>query len=71
MSEPALLLVVAAIGLAGLALASFAALKGWRGWLDLKQRELAAVLPQRGPGNELAGLRERVRRLEAIADGQG
>ena len=53
-----------------------AGLKAWRGWLDLKTRELDRV-PQRveadpSPGwarIELADLKERIRKLEAIAAG--
>ena len=54
--------------------ASFAALKGWQGWLDLKRLELAshagdATLPPAGGRIEIADLKERVRKLEAIAAG--
>ena len=54
--------------------ASWAALKAWNGWLDLKKLELAQVAGDRGlpPATgriEIADLRERVRKLEAIAAG--
>jgi hypothetical protein len=66
------------IGLAGLAtflIAAAALLRGWQGWLELKRAELdrlhapppAAASP--AARIELADLKERVRRLEAIANG--
>ena len=60
--------------LAGLSFASLAALKGWQGWLELKRMELTQVtgdrtLPPAGGRIEIADLRERVRKLEAIAAG--
>ncbi|WP_419825106.1 hypothetical protein [Sphingomonas sp.] len=68
---PALILPVAA--LAGLAMLVVATLAGWRGWLDLQHRLLAraepAANPSAGARIELADLRERIRKLEAIAEG--
>lgn len=66
--------IYAASGLAGLVIVAFAALKGWQGWLDLKARELDTRREPGAPGNgaariEMADLRERVRKLEAIASG--
>ena len=55
-----------------------AALSAWRGWLDLKRLELGrkgeadpAAEPERDTGAliELAAVKERLRRLEAIASG--
>jgi len=55
-----------------------AALRAWQGWLDLKRRELdrvpAAATVDEGSGIgtariELADLKERIRKLEAIASG--
>jgi hypothetical protein len=59
---------------AGLTAASLAALKGWQGWLELKRFELThdaadRTLPPAGNRIEIADLRERVRKLEAIAAG--
>jgi len=59
------------VGLAGAALAS---LKAWNGWLELKKMELTQIAGERGlpPATgriEIADLRERVRKLEAIAAG--
>ena len=60
--------------LVALGLASLAALKGWQGWLDLKRFELThgiaeTALPPAAGRIEIADLRERVRKLEAIAAG--
>ena len=60
--------------LLALGLAAVAALKGWNAWLDYKRLELAshtgdATLPPAGGRIELADLKERVRKLEAIAAG--
>jgi hypothetical protein len=59
---------------AGLTAASVAALTGWQGWLELKRFELTHLTAEKGlppAGNriEIADLRERVRKLEAIAAG--
>ena len=59
---------------AGLTAASMAALKGWQGWLERRRFELThdsadRTLPPAGNRIEMADLRERVRKLEAIAAG--
>jgi hypothetical protein len=59
---------------AGLTAASVAALKGWQGWLELRRFELThstseRTMPPAGNRIEMADLRERVRKLEAIAAG--
>ena len=66
--------VLAASVLAGLGTASYAALKGWQGWLELRRFELTHAsadhnLPPATGRIEIADLRERVRKLEAIAAG--
>ena len=66
-------LIAASIMLA-IGIAAIATLKGWRGWLDLKRMELVsgrtdAILPPTGGRIEIADLKERVRKLEAIAAG--
>jgi hypothetical protein len=69
-----LLTVVAAL-LAALLLLSLAALRGWEGWLQLRRAELSHGRDRRrapSPATarlEVADLRDRVRRLEAIANG--
>ena len=69
-------LVVAGAALAGLMIIAVAVLKGWRGWLELKTRQLER-LPHEVEGStatgvariELSDLKERIRKLEAIAAG--
>ena len=72
--DPLTMALLGASILAGLAMASWAALKGWQGWLELKRFELThgaadKALPPATGRIELADLRERVRKLEAIAAG--
>jgi hypothetical protein len=66
--------VLAASVILGLTGASLVGLRAWSGWLELKKMELAQVagdrgLPPAGGRIEVADLRERVRKLEAIAAG--
>ena len=72
--------LIATAALLGLVVIAAAALKGWQGWLKLKARELDHVQPAEprtntgAAGNgaariEIADLKERVRKLEAIAAG--
>jgi hypothetical protein len=72
--DPITIAVLSGSIIAGLAGASLAALKAWNGWLELKKMELAQIAGDRGlpPASgriEMADLRERVRKLEAIAAG--
>jgi hypothetical protein len=72
--DPLTIGVLSASIIVGLAGASLAALKAWNGWLELKKMELTQALGDRGlpPATgriEIADLRERVRKLEAIAAG--
>jgi hypothetical protein len=72
--DPLTIAVLSASIIAGLAGFSLAGLKAWNGWLELKKMELAQVAGDRGlpPASgriEMADLRERVRKLEAIAAG--
>ena len=71
-------LLLAATALLGLVVVAAATLKGWQDWLALKDRELTVSRPAReiegGAGEgaariEIADLKERIRRLEAIASG--
>jgi len=71
-------LLIAASALLGLVVVAAAVLKGWQGWLALKDRELQAHKPLReieGGASEgaarieIADLKERIRKLEAIASG--
>ena len=76
MPEPTLVIAIAA--LVGLVVVVAALLKAWQGWLALKQREIDAhAAPHSSPGGsqlgaariELSDLKERIRKLEAIASG--
>jgi hypothetical protein len=67
-------LIWAVGALAVTALVCLTALRAWRGWLELRRDELAAARrePQAAePGTriEMADVRERLRKLEAIARG--
>jgi hypothetical protein len=68
------MVLVLAILLAGIALLSFALLRGWEDWLRLRRLELGESHARQAPSPagqrlELLDLRSRVKRLEAIADG--
>jgi hypothetical protein len=72
--DPLTIGVLAASIMVGLAGASLAALKAWSGWLDFKRMELThsiadGHLPPAGNRIEMADLKERIRKLEAIAAG--
>lgn len=72
--DPLSIGLIGASVLMAIGLASLAALKGWSAWLEYKRLELAgqlgdSTLPPAGGRIELADLKERVRKLEAIAAG--
>jgi hypothetical protein len=75
MTDPILIVTVAASVLAAAGIAAWAGLKAWHEWLELKRMELvngraeASMPTQAGGRIEIADLRERVRKLEAIAAG--
>lgn len=71
-------LLIAATALLALAIMSAAVLTAWQGWLALKNRELEMrqLPPEMENGSpegmariEIADLKERIRKLEAIANG--
>ena len=73
-------IVIAAASLLGVTILALAALRGWQGWLAYKEHELDRALraPRReidtghalgGARIEMADLKERIRKLEAIASG--
>jgi hypothetical protein len=75
-------IVLAATSLTAIAIVAFAMLRGWQGWLSLKEQELERGLacgrhdhePETGSALgaariELSDLKERIRKLEAIASG--
>lgn len=72
--EPLTIAILGGGIFAGMTAASVVALKGWQGWLELRRFELThdagdRTLPPAGNRIEIADLRERVRKLEAIAAG--
>jgi len=71
--DPLTIGVLSASVLAGLAASGWAGLKAWNGWLELKRFELTQAgdhqLVPTGGRIEIADLKERVRKLEAIAAG--
>ena len=74
MSDPLPTLLIVATTVAIIAMGLAAALVGWRGWLRLKHLEATQSSDDKPRSTiaariELADLRERVRKLEAIADG--
>jgi hypothetical protein len=73
MTDPTAIALLGASLIAALTVAAVALLKGWRGWLELKRLELTARenagLAPTGGRIEIADLKERVRKLEAIAAG--
>ncbi len=71
-------LLIAASALLALAMLTATVLMGWQGWLALKNRELEMHrMPAEMEGGsregmariEIADLKERIRKLEAIANG--
>ena len=77
LADPMIVATTAAAGLIGLGMVTGALLTGWRGWLHLKAQELQALrptpdgpaLPNASARIEIADLKERIRKLEAIAAG--
>lgn len=74
MDNANLYLIMAATALAAIALLASVSLKGFKAWLELKRAELEAsrresVPPNTGNRIEIADLKERIRKLEAIAAG--
>ncbi|HEU4957080.1 MAG TPA: hypothetical protein VFT40_05580 [Sphingomicrobium sp.] len=72
--DPISVALIGASILLTMSLAAVAGLKGWQAWLDYKRLELASHtgdhgLPPATGRIELADLKERVRKLEAIAAG--
>jgi hypothetical protein len=71
-------IIMATSSLIAVVIIAAALLRGWQGWLELKRQELDRALPrpaaEEGSGIgtariELADLKERIRKLEAIASG--
>ena len=73
MNDATMLMTMAPAGIVGFGIVSAAMLRGWSGWLEVKRLEVERTGPDepqtiRG-GTELRDLKERVRKLEAIANG--
>lgn len=70
------MLLISTAALIGLGIVAATMLRGWQGWLQLKTRELD-LHPREVEGGassgmariEIADLKERIRKLEAIAAG--
>lgn len=81
MTDLSVSLISAATLMVGIAIVSLASLHGWGQWLALRRHEIDqhghvglrpqddGISPSTGNRIELADLRERVRKLEAIAAG--
>lgn len=79
MTDPLYYSIIAGIALAATGIMSIVMLKGWRDWISLKREELQHsghyTPAMEGPEPttfsriEVADLKERVRKLEAIAAG--
>ena len=72
MTDPAMIMMASSAALVGLGITSAATLRAWSGWLDLKRLEMEGNRrPTAAAGGrvELSELKERVRKLEAIASG--
>ncbi|MBB3763175.1 hypothetical protein [Sphingomicrobium lutaoense] len=74
MMEPLSIALIGVTVLASLGLAAYAGLKAFRGWIDFKRLELASLGSDPEYSNaadliEIADLKERIRKLEAIAAG--
>ncbi|MFZ5703742.1 MAG: hypothetical protein ACOY5R_00580 [Pseudomonadota bacterium] len=78
MTDSTFWLTLSGAGLIGLGVVAWAALTGWRGWLELERLRLERRIPATNDGPtgpspaariELADLKERIRKLEAIASG--
>jgi len=75
MSDPAIWGMVTTASFGGLVVVAVTALKGWRDWIALQTHAIDGVGKSQAPTSptgariELADLKERVRKLEAIAAG--
>jgi hypothetical protein len=78
MTDPIVWSMITAASFGGLVVVTVATLKGWRDWIGLQRLSLegrgatpetTGGVPSSAARIELADLRERVRKLEAIAAG--
>lgn len=73
---PTDILLLSIAALLGLCVIAASSLKAWQGWLSLRLREIEGTVPLAEQGSrsgmariEIADLKERIRKLEAIAAG--
>ena len=76
MQDASFYLTIAAVILTGIAIVAAVSLRGWREWIALKHAELDQHRLNNAPNTpstvsriEVADLKERVKKLEAIAAG--
>lgn len=73
MDNPAFYLTLALTSFAAITMLALVGLKGFTGWLELKRAELGAGRDATSPSVtsriDIADLKERIRKLEAIAAG--
>jgi hypothetical protein len=73
--DPNLYLIISCFSLAAIGMIAFVSLRGWRDWIALKHAELEnhrpdpVATPSATSRIEVADLKERVKKLEAIAAG--
>ena len=70
MTDPAALLAMVSTGTLAIGVTAVATLKAWHDWLELRRLQIEKGKGRGSPRRaELADLRDRVKRLEAIANG--
>lgn len=76
LNDPNFYLIIGSFMLASIGLVALVSLRGWREWIELKRAELEAAqqgrevtTPSTVSRIEVADLKERVKKLEAIAAG--
>lgn len=77
MQDPIFYMTMAASAVVAVAIVAATALRGWNGWLEYKKAELLRMgsagqdnsPPSAAARIEVADLKERIRKLEAIAAG--
>ena len=70
MDDPILLLILMATATIAISIVTAFVFRVWRDWLDLKRRELDPTRRPTPAARDLTELRQRIRRLESIADGE-
>ena len=70
MTGTLLLLILVIAATVAVSIASAAVLRGWHGWLELRRSEIDRGRRTTPAAREIAELRQRIRKLESIADGE-